>query len=116
MKPINKEELYQNLSEFLKTKGVNLQDGSYSRGIHAGCSFLADAINLSQAGLKRAKTEIEKQLDQARQIIHQKTAPKSRAKSANGQKTKRPEGGRARASNKGANSNRKMPKRGPKRC
>src|SRR5438552_2690952 len=72
MKPINKDELYQNLSEFLKTKGVSLQNGSYSRGIQAGCSFLADAINLSQAGLTRAKNEIEKQLDHARQIIHDK--------------------------------------------
>jgi hypothetical protein len=83
-KPINKEELYENLSEFLKTKGVSLQDGSYSRGIHAGCSFLADAINLSQAGLQRAKSEIEKQLDSARKIIHEKTAPKNGPSSAKG--------------------------------
>jgi hypothetical protein len=81
MRPINKDELYDNLREFLKTKGVNLQNGSYSRGIHAGCSFLADAINLSQAGLNRAKTQIEKQLDNARQIIHDKTAPKGRTRS-----------------------------------
>ena len=86
MKPINKEELYENLSEYLKTKGVSLQDGSYSRGIHAGCSFLADAINLSQAGLKRAKSEIEKQLDNARQIIHEKTARKSSASGSTGAK------------------------------
>src|SRR5438046_10343229 len=82
MKPINKDELYENLSEFLKTKGVSLQDGSYSRGIQAGCSFLADAINLSQAGLTRAKNEIEKQLDHARQIIHQKTAPRTARRSS----------------------------------
>jgi hypothetical protein len=86
MKPINKEELYENLSEYLKTKGVSLQDGSYSRGIHAGCSFLADAINLSQAGLKRAKSEIEKQLDNARQIIHEKTARKSSTSGSTGAK------------------------------
>ena len=86
MKPINKEELYENLSEYLKTKGVSLQDGSYSRGIHAGCSFLADAINLSQAGLKRAKSEIEKQLDNARQIIHEKTARKSSTGGSTGAK------------------------------
>src|SRR5437868_14892713 len=82
MKPINKDELYENLSEFLKTKGVSLQNGSYSRGIQAGCSFLADAINLSQAGLTRAKNEIEKQLDHARQIIHNKTAPKGRRRTS----------------------------------
>lgn len=88
MKPINKDELYQNLSEFLKSKGVSLQDGSYSRGIQAGCSFLADAINLSQAGLVRAKNEIEKQLDHARQIIHQKTAPKTPRRAANSRSAK----------------------------
>ena|SRR5437899_2448780 len=80
MKPIDKDELYQNLSEFLKSKGVSLQDGSYSRGIQAGISFLADAINLSQAGINRAKSKIEKQLDHARQIIHDKTSPKSTRK------------------------------------
>jgi len=82
MRSINKDELYDNLREFLKTKGVSLQDGSYTRGIQAGCSFLADAINLSQAGLNRAKTQIEKQLDNARQIIHEKTAKRSGAANA----------------------------------
>src|SRR2546423_10583046 len=88
MKPINKDELYQNLKEFLKTKGVNLQDGSYSRGIQAGCSFLADAINLSQAGLNRAKTQLGKQLNHAREIIHEKTAPTSARKKAQPQGSK----------------------------
>src|SRR6266436_3737529 len=100
MKPIDKSELYENLRQFLKTRGVDLQDGSYSRGIHAGCSFLADAINLSQAGLTRAKTEIEKQLDNARKIIHEKTAPKgSRTNSNNARRadTARNRGARKRS-------------------
>jgi hypothetical protein len=76
MNPIRKDELYDNISEFLKNKGIELKEGSYTKGIHAGCSLLADAINLSQTGLERAKTGIEKKLDQVRQVIHNKTAPK----------------------------------------
>src|SRR5262245_13535550 len=76
MKPIQKDELYENLSQFLKGKGIELKEGSYSKGIHAGCSFLADAINLSQAGIERAKAGIDKGLEQVRHVIHEKTAPK----------------------------------------
>jgi hypothetical protein len=82
MNPIQKDELYENISQFLKSKGIELTEGSYTKGIHAGCSLLADAINLSQTGLERArvglektKDGIEKKLDQVRQVIHQKTAP-----------------------------------------
>ena len=83
MNPIQKDELYENISQFLKGKGIELKEGSYTKGIHAGCSLLADAINLSQTGLDRAKVGlektkdgIEKRLDQVRQVIHEKTAPK----------------------------------------
>ena len=76
MNPIQKDELYENISQFLKTKGIELKEGSYTKGIHAGCSLLADAINLSQTGIERAKTGLEKKLDQVRQVIHEKTAPK----------------------------------------
>ena len=75
MNPIQKDELYENISQFLKAKGIELKEGSYTKGIHAGCSLLADAINLSQTGIERAKTGIENKLDQVRQVIHQKTAP-----------------------------------------
>jgi len=89
MKPIQKDELYKHLTQFLKSKGVELKEGSYSRGIHAGCSLLADAINLSQAGLQRAKSGLDKGLHQVRQTIHEKTAPASGAASAKaGQKEK----------------------------
>ena len=83
MNPIQKDELYENISQFLKGKGIELKEGSYTKGIHAGCSLLADAINLSQTGLERAKVGLgktkdglEKKLDQVRQVIHEKTAPK----------------------------------------
>src|SRR6266850_1472570 len=77
MKQIQKDELYENLGQFLKNKGVELKEGPYTKGIHAGCSMLADAINLSQAGLERARTEIEQKMDRVRQVIHEKTAPKA---------------------------------------
>ena len=76
MKPIEKEELYAHLSEFLKTKGIELKEGSYSNFIHNGCKVLAEAINLSQQGVHRAKSGLDEKLDQMRDIIHKKTAPK----------------------------------------
>jgi len=86
MKTIRKDELYENLSQFLKSKGIELTEGSYTKGVHAGCSLLADAVNLSQAGLERAKNELEKRLDQVRQVIHETTAPrKSAAEADSGQ-------------------------------
>ena len=79
MKPLNQDELFENLRGFLKGKGIELQEGSYARGIQKSCSLLSDAINLGQQGLGRAKTEIDKKLDQMRQVIHEKTAPTSTA-------------------------------------
>ena len=75
MKPIQKEELYNHVSQFLKTKGIELKDGSYPHGIQASCSLLADVINLSQKGITRAKSEIDKSVERVRQVIHEKTAP-----------------------------------------
>ena len=54
-----------------------MQDGSYPRGIQKGCSILADAINLSQKGISQAKEQIDKNLDRMRQVIHEKTAPRT---------------------------------------
>jgi len=97
MKTIRKDELYENLSQFLKSKGIELTEGSYTKGVHAGCSLLADAVNLSQAGLERAKNELEKRLDQVRQVIHETTAPRKSATEANSYKaqsgTERPKAG-----------------------
>jgi type IV secretory pathway TrbL component len=79
MKSIQRDELYEHLSGFLKGKGIELKEGSYAAGIQKGCTLLADAINLSQKGLSRAKGEIDKKLGQMRQAIHEKTAPKPKA-------------------------------------
>ncbi len=80
MKPFEKDELFQHLSDFLKNKGVELKEGSYARTIQKSCGLLADAINLGHKGVDRAKVEIDKKLDQMRQVIHEKTAPKASPK------------------------------------
>jgi hypothetical protein len=80
MNKIDKTELYEHVSGFLKTKGVELKEGSYSRRIEQGCGLLADAVNLSQQALQRTKAEMDKRLDRMRQVIHEKTAPKPPAK------------------------------------
>ncbi len=82
MKPVKKDELYQNLSGFLKAKGIELKEGSYAHGIQKSCALLADAINLGQEGFERAKVGIDRKLDQMRQVIHEKTAPKPAAPAA----------------------------------
>lgn len=76
MNTIEKDELYDNLRQFLKAKGVELAEGSYSQTIQKSCRILADVINMGQTGLERAKTGIDRKLDQVRQCIHDKTAPK----------------------------------------
>jgi hypothetical protein len=80
MKPIRTDELYAHLSQFLKAKGIEMTDGSYPKAIQKGCSILADAINLSQRGITQAKARIDKNLDRMRQVIHEKTAPKTASK------------------------------------
>jgi hypothetical protein len=76
MKTIQKAELYEHLSGFLKTKGIELTEGSYAQTIQKSCSILADAINLGQKGIQKAKTGIDERLESMRQVIHEKTAPK----------------------------------------
>lgn len=76
MNAIKENELYQNLSEFLKAKGVELKEGTYTARIRQSCSLLTDAINCTERGLKEAKTQVDRKLDEVRQVIHDKTAPR----------------------------------------
>jgi hypothetical protein len=76
MKEIDKEEMFSNLKGFLKSKGIELQEGSYSEHIRKGCDLLTDTVNLSQRTFGRAKDAVDKGLDHVRQTIHEKTAPK----------------------------------------
>ena len=88
MTPIQKDELYEHLSKFLKAKGVEMKDGSYPKAVQKGCSILADAINLSQKGITQAKVQIDKNLERMRQVIHEKTAPKKASKPSGSPKAK----------------------------
>ena len=76
MTEINKEEMFGNLKSFLKTKGIDIQEGSYADGIRKGCEILADTVNLSQHALVRTKDAVDKGLDHVRQTVHERTAPK----------------------------------------
>ena len=76
MKTINRDELYQNLSEFLKSKGIELRDGKYPQRVRQGCNLLTDAINATQKTVERTKIGVDKKLDKLRQSIHEATAPK----------------------------------------
>jgi hypothetical protein len=77
MKAIKKDELFGHLSQFLKSRGVEIKEGSYAESIQKGCSILTDTINLSQKGLEVAKTQIDKQVEVMRQVIHEHTAPRT---------------------------------------
>ena len=76
MKTVNKNELFQNLSGFLKSKGIELKDGSYTHRVQQGCSLLADTVNATQRTVRSAKSKADKALEQLRQSIHEATAPK----------------------------------------
>ena len=77
MKTIKKDELYQGLSDFLKSKGIEFKDGTYTNRINRACDLLTDAINETQKTVKRAKVKVDEKLDQLRQTIHEATAPKT---------------------------------------
>jgi hypothetical protein len=82
MSDIKKEEMFGNLKSFLKSKGIDIQDGSYANGIRKGCDILTDTVNMSQRAFDKAKVVVDKGLDQARQTVHEYTAPKAKAASA----------------------------------
>jgi hypothetical protein len=77
MKTIDKDELYRHLGDFLKSKGVKLEEGSYAQRVRQGCSLLADVVNTAQKTVRHAKAEVDRKLSKLRQSIHEATAPKS---------------------------------------
>ncbi len=80
MKPIQSGELYQHLSSFLKTKGIDFQEGSYTRRVQKGCELLTKTINVTQETVEKAKAGVKTQLKKAKQVVHEKTAPDKPAK------------------------------------
>ena len=77
MKTIKKDELFSHLGDFLKSKGIELKEGSYSARIQQGCNLLADAINTTQTTVSKTKVKVDRALDELRQKIHESTAPPS---------------------------------------
>ncbi len=77
MKTIDKNELFENFKSFLKGKGIELQQGSYTHRMEQGCGLLADTINLSQKAFEKTCEQVDKGWDQMRQFIHESTAPKA---------------------------------------
>ena len=75
MKTIKKDELFQSLGGFLKSKGIELNDGSYTTRIQQGCNLLSDAINATQKTVSKTKVKVDHALEQLRQTIHESTAP-----------------------------------------
>lgn len=76
MKSIKKDELYKSLNGFLKSKGIKLSGGSYSKAVKTACGFLTDAVNLAQEGVHKTKVKVDSNLDKLRQTVHDATAPK----------------------------------------
>lgn len=90
MNKVDKHELFQNLRGFLKSKGVTLDEGTYSKRVEQACHVLAGAVNAGQTAVSRAKVEVDKTMDHLRQSIHEATAPKPpprQAKKAQARKT-----------------------------
>lgn len=83
MKSIKKDELFSHLGNFLKSKGIELNEGSYTSHIRQGCDLLADTINATQKTVSKAKVEVNQALDNLRQTIHEKTAPAPQPQSKN---------------------------------
>jgi hypothetical protein len=75
MKEIKKEEVFGQFRDFLKSKGIELQEGTYTQRIRQGCEIVADSVNLSQRALRETKSAVNQGLDQLRQAIHEHTAP-----------------------------------------
>lgn len=82
MKTIKKDELYASLSGFLKSKGIELTEGSYAQRINRACDLLTDAVNTTQEGVTKAKVKVDQKLGELRQSIHEATAPKPPSEAA----------------------------------
>ncbi|MBC8002693.1 MAG: hypothetical protein H7X97_08905 [Opitutaceae bacterium] len=79
MQPIKKDELFRHLGDFLKSKGIELTNGSFTAPIQEGCDLLSDTINATQKTVEHTKTQVNEALDHLRQSIHERTAPKPTA-------------------------------------
>ena len=100
MKTIKKDELFHSLGNFLKSKGIELNDGSYTARIRKGCNVLSEVINTTQDTVKKTKVKADAAWTELRKSIHESTAPRTAPKPGTG---------------KGRPKNRKRKSRRPKK-
>ena len=74
MKTIEKDELFQSLSEFLKAKGIELKEGVYAQRIRQACNLLGDTVNATQKTARKAKDELDKNLARLRESLREQKA------------------------------------------
>lgn len=74
MKKLKSDELFENLSTFLRERGIEFKEGAYTARIRQSCTLLTQAVNSAQRGLATAKTKVDRKIDEVRQVIHEKTA------------------------------------------
>ena len=94
MKTIKKDELFRNLGTFFKSKGIELNDGTYTARIQKGCNLLSDAINATRKTVSKTKNKVDHALDQLRQTIHESTAPSLPSQTKNKSRRTTPHGKR----------------------
>jgi hypothetical protein len=104
MKTIEKDELFQSLSEFLKAKGIELKEGVYAQRIRQACNLLGDAVNATQKTAMKAKDELDRNLARLRESLREKKAPRPSPNAASdpapssAPKSKKPRSSRKRRS------------------
>lgn len=80
MKKLGKDDLYQHIDQFLKEKGIDIQDAKpFGRSLQKGCQALTETINNAQTALEKARNRMDSGIDKMRDIIHKKTAPRKKA-------------------------------------
>jgi hypothetical protein len=96
MQTIKKDELFHSLGDFLKSKGIELNDGSYTTRIQKGCNLLTDVINGTQKTVRQTKVQVNQAVDQLRKSIHERTAPKAPPDTSKSSQAKKPAKSRAK--------------------
>ena len=80
MKKLGKDDLYQHIDQFLKDKGIDIQDAKpFGRSLQKGCQALTDTINGAQAAMEKARNRMDSGIDKMREIIHKKTASRKKS-------------------------------------
>lgn len=78
MKTIKKDEIYKSLDGFLKSKGIKLSNGAYSKAVRKACGYLTEAVHLAQEGVNKTRVTVDSSLDKLRKTIHEATAPNTK--------------------------------------